>query len=182
MDAGEHQNLLQWGMQKPQQEHTSPLELLCDTHWSGDTGQSLEQAEGLPHRAGSWSSPHPCSWRGGLLTQVLLPHSGMLVLGPRQCGNRIRAARQRLSTPAKECERLRRRRGSCQGIPAALSSPGKGQSLQVTLCRALGTAHQLPRMWSQRGFSLASHFPPHPKKKKGLLFPPHGVVGEETGY
>lgn len=71
MDAGEQQNLLQWGMQKPtagppnpQQDHSTPLELLCDTHWSGDTGQSLQQAQGLPPRAGSWFPLTPRSRRG----------------------------------------------------------------------------------------------------------------------
>lgn len=64
VDTGEHQNLLQGEMQKPQQDHSSPLELLCVTHCPGDTGQPLEQAEGLPHRAGSWSPLTPCSWRG----------------------------------------------------------------------------------------------------------------------
>lgn len=140
MDTGEHQNLLQWEMQKPQQEHSSPLELLCAAHCSGTQDSPWSrQRDSLTKQGRGPPSPRAAGG-GGLLTQVLLPHSGMLVLGPRQCGNRIRAARQRLSTPAKECERLRRRRGSCQGHPCLpssltlpLSSPGKGQSLQCTL-------------------------------------------------
>lgn len=149
----------------------------------GTTGRSLEQLEGPPCRAGSWS-PSPCPAGGGsLLTQVLLPHSGMLVLGPRQCGNRIRAARQRLSTPAKECERLRRREGRATGAaapppghspPAAaglavpVSNPGKGKSLQFSLERGFGAAHRpaAKQFSAQLGFSLAPHFPSHPKKKK----------------
>lgn len=117
------------GPQNPQRGHSNPLV------WGHRAVPGA--GRGTPSRQGRVAPSPRAAGGGGLLTQVLLPHSGMLVLGPRQCGNRIRAARQRLSTPAKECERLRRPRGSCQGIPAGLTlplgSPGKGQSLQFTL-------------------------------------------------
>lgn len=134
LDAGEQQNLLQWEMQNPQQDRWN----CCVTPTALGTQDSpcSRQRDSLTQQGRGAPSPRTAGG-AGLLTQVLLPHSGMLVLGPRQCGNRIRAALQRLSTAAKECERLRRRRGSCQGIPAGLtlplSSPGKGQSLQFSL-------------------------------------------------
>lgn len=62
MDAGEHQNLLQWGMQKPQQDHKTHSGA-TRTHWCGDTGQSLEQAEGLPHGR-VVLPPHPVQLAG----------------------------------------------------------------------------------------------------------------------
>lgn len=179
MDAGEPQKLLQWGIQKPQQDQR---ELLCDTHLSGDTGQSLEQVEGLPRRAGSWSPLTPRSWRGWFVDSSAVTSLGDVGFRSPPVWEPDPSARQRLSTPAKECERLRRPRGSCQGHPCRpgglslpLSSPGEAQSLQLTLWRALGTAHQLPVKWSQRGFSLSSHFSPHPKK--GLFFSPWGGRG-----
>lgn len=151
------------GDAKPTAGPLEALEFLCL-----GTQDSPGAAEGLPHPAGSRCPLTPCSWRAGLLTQVLLPHSGMLVLGPRQCGNRIRAAGQRLSARPRNAAG----RGSCRSIPASplpLSSPAKDQSLQFTLRRALGTAHQLPLKCSQRGFTLPPHFPPHPNKS---FFPP----------
>lgn len=111
---GGHHNLLQPGDAKhtarPPYPNLSPL--------SGLGTVPKGPRDPVPSRVVPPLAPPGC-----LLTQVPLPHPGMLVLGPRQCGNRIRAARQRLSTPAKECERLRRgegaRPGHHRGIPLA---------------------------------------------------------------
>lgn len=161
-----------------------PERICCVTPTElGTAGWSPEQLEGPPCREGSWSpSPRPAGG-GSLLTQVLLPHSGMLVLGPRQCGNRIRAARQRLSTPAKECERPRRWEGRAAragalppghpcwlqwDLTVPISNPGKGKSLQFSLKSGLGANHSIEAKWlnAQLGFSVTSDFPSHPKKKK----------------
>lgn len=108
---------------------------------SPGSGRS-SRGHGTPCRAGSCP---PLAPPGCLLTQVPLPHPGMLVLGPRQCGNRIRAARLRLSTPAKECERLRQgegaRPGHHRGIPP-VPLLGKGKSLLISVLRGVGIAGQ----------------------------------------
>lgn len=149
----------------------------------------LGTADWFPRAGGGTPSPSratvplaPSSWRGWMLTQVPLPHLGMLVLGPRQCGNRIRAARQ---APVNSSQGMRaapvaggeRCRGcgivagasltAAVGFTVSPFSPGKGKSLQLSLIRGLGTAHHpATKHFSARmDFRLASDFVSHPKEK-----------------
>lgn len=70
MDAGEHQNLLQWGMQNPQQDHKTHSRT-TRTHWNccvTPTGLGTQDSPWCRQRgsltAGSWCPLTPCSWRG----------------------------------------------------------------------------------------------------------------------